>query len=235
MLNCRAYCVTWRASLIVLLQENLNYAKLMLDSSVSFRTVLLTSNRALIHEPTITFFSNRSTYSNGQWYNLSLTISKNQTTLSVTHTGSNTQDSRTELLERGFTMPDGAQIVIGGTRVSFAGDIKNLRLSDRAASQNLMLRDLVGSEWMKDGGVSYEGIIEGDVRLYLNNILINIVILTQHMISQCTQRESRDTCSLTKSRCLCEGEKTEKSLLSSPNSTYMSFQTYHCMVDTQPT
>ncbi len=72
-------------------------------------------------------------------------------------------------------MPDGAQIVIGGTRVSFAGDIKNLRLSDRAASQNLMLRDLVGSEWMKDDGVSYEGIIEGDVRLYLNNILINIV------------------------------------------------------------
>jgi hypothetical protein len=61
-------------------------------------------------------------------------------------------------------MQDGTQIIIGGRRVSFAGDIQNLRLGDTTASQ----RDLVGSEWIRDDGVSYEGIIEGDVRLITN-------------------------------------------------------------------
>ena len=61
-------------------------------------------------------------------------------------------------------MQDGAQIVIGGRSVAFAGDINNLRLSNRTASQSLILRDLVGSEWIRDDGVSYDGIIKGDVR-----------------------------------------------------------------------
>jgi hypothetical protein len=61
-------------------------------------------------------------------------------------------------------MQDGAQIVICGSEVAFAGDINNLRLSNRTASQSLILRDLVGSEWIRDDGVSYDGIIKGDVR-----------------------------------------------------------------------
>lgn len=66
-----------------------------------------------------------------------------------------------------FSVQGGAHIVIGGRRVPFAGDIKNLRLSsDETTSQSLILRDLVGSHWIKDDGVSYEGIIEGDVRQY---------------------------------------------------------------------
>ena len=68
-------------------------------------------------------------------------------------------------------MQDGARIVIGGGKVSFAGDIKNLRLSGTTGSQNVMLRDLVGSEWINDDGVSHEGIIQGDVRVILTIFL----------------------------------------------------------------
>lgn len=72
--------------------------------------------------------------------------------------------SSVELADK-FPMQDGARILIGGRGVLFAGDIKNLRLSsDETLSQSLILRDLVGSHWIKDDGVSYEGIREGDVR-----------------------------------------------------------------------
>ena len=124
-----------------------------------------TSTGLPVRNEVIGVFFHRSTYSNGQWYNLLLTVTENQTSLSVTHTLSNTQDTRAIQLEEGFSLQDGAQIVIGGRTVSFAGDIKNLKLSNTTASQNLMFRDLVGSEWIKDDGVSYKGIIEGDVRL----------------------------------------------------------------------
>ena len=112
-------------------------------------------------------FSFRSSYDNGQWYNLSFAISGNQTILSVTHTGTEIDDTRSVQLPDAFSLQGGARMVIGGRRVSFAGDIKNLGLSsDKTASQGLILRDLVGSHWIKDDGVSYEGIIKGDVRQY---------------------------------------------------------------------
>ena len=49
------------------------------------------------------------------------------------------------------------------TRIPFAGDLKNIWLSSKDMSEEMIKRDLVGPEWIKDKGVGYEGIIKEKV------------------------------------------------------------------------
>ena len=94
---------------------------------------------------------------------MSFLVSDKEVTLNITNTPSNVYDSNSIQLEDGSRIPNGVLLVIGGTRVSFAGDIKNLKLNDKSSLKNVTVKDLVGEQWIKDVGVSYEGIIQGDV------------------------------------------------------------------------
>lgn len=118
----------------------------------------------------ITITSTQSSYADGKWYHVRFNVTDNTAILQINTTDSAILDVRSVHLTDARYTQDGSILIFGGTkgnstmgsliRAPFAGNMKNIWLSSGDMIEELTKRDLVGTDWIKDKGVGYEGIIK---------------------------------------------------------------------------